>query len=415
MAALSTGAAPGLGVAGRASGTLTTDKEPTRCGLISPTRGIRRNRWLIRQFIVDVIKAATATSILITILDGTISKFRPFSMGSLGSEPVSTPPPHVPPAGVWCPAVTFFNHGTDQLDLSAQSKHFAHLAQSGLTGIVVLGTSSEAVLLTREERFLVVTTARKTVGPAFPLMAGVGAHSTKQTLQFAEDAARAGANYLLVLPPASFGRASMNVARRFFVEVAARSPLPVVINNFPGAGTGDIDSETVVSIFRESASSHPKGRSNIVGVKLTCGSLGEITRLSAALGPGQFSIFGGHSDSLIGGLVAGSSGCIAAFANVFPMLASRVHALYKQGRVDEAIRLQKVLALAESPCQGIAATKFAVACHSARAAGVDVPEEKLEPRHPYDPVGESAKKQVRESTVEAAVIEQILQSKARYR
>lgn len=340
-------------------------------------------------------------------------------MGSMGLEPTSpSRHPHVPPAGVWCPAVTFFNHGTDQLDLLSQSKYFAHLAQSGLTGIVVLGISSEGFLLTREERFLVVTTARKTVGPAFPLMAGVGAHSTKQTLQFAEDAAKAGANYLLVAPPGCFGKVtSMNVVQRFFIEVAARSPLPVVIHNSPDVCNGlDIDSETIVSLFHESAASHPSGRSNIVGVKLTCGSVGKITRLSAMLGPEQFSTFGGQSDFLIGGLVAGSSGCIAAFANVFPMLTARIYALYKQGRIDEAIRLQKVVALAESPCKGgIAPTKFGVACYSAKAAGIENAEEKLEPRHPYDPVGEPQKKQVRESMVEAAVMEQILRNKIQSR
>lgn len=119
-----------------------------------------------------------------------------------------TKQPRVPPSGVWCPAVTAFNPKTDSLDLETQKKYYAYLAKSGLTGLVILGTNAEAFLLTREERAQLIAAAREAVGPDFPIMAGVGAHSTKQVLELAADAAAAGANYLLVLPPAYFGKAT---------------------------------------------------------------------------------------------------------------------------------------------------------------------------------------------------------------
>lgn len=319
--------------------------------------------------------------------------------------------PHVPSSGVWCPAVTFFHHGTDSLDLESQSKYFAYLSTTGLTGLVILGTNSEAFLLTREERSQLIATARAAVGPDFPLMAGVCAHSTKQTLEFAQDAAAAGANYLLVLPPAYFGKATnMNVVKRFFSEVAAKSPLPVVVYNFPGVCNGvDIDSDTITAIVHESASSHPSGQSNVVGVKLTCGSVGKITRLAATFAPGTFATYGGQSDFLIGGLAAGSAGCIAAFANVFPKTAARIYALYQKGQVDEAVKLQRKAALAESPIKsGIASTKHAVACYSAQLAGIQGAAANLAPRHPYEEVGEGAKTAIRTVMAEVGEIEKSL-------
>ncbi|KAJ5190151.1 uncharacterized protein N7498_009136 [Penicillium cinerascens] len=325
--------------------------------------------------------------------------------------PAPSAQPHVPPAGVWCPAVTFFHHQTDSLDLASQSQYFRYLSQTGLAGLVILGTNSEAFLLTREERSQLISTARAAVGPDFPLMAGVGAHSTKQTLEFAQDAAAAGANYLLVLPPAYFGKAtSMNVVKRFFSEVAAKAPLPVVVYNFPGVCNGvDMDSETITSIVRESAAAHSSGLSNVVGVKLTCGSVGKITRLGATFAPEEFATFGGQSDFLIGGLAAGSAGCIAAFANVFPKTASRICALYQKGQLGEAMKLQRKAALAESPIKsGIASTKHAVACYSAPSAGIQGAEEKLLPRHPYEGLGEPAKKSIREAMAEVAEIEKTL-------
>lgn len=329
----------------------------------------------------------------------------------MGSQTTVSPQPHVPPAGVWCPAVTFFHPETDSLDLTAQSQYFSYLSKSGLSGLVILGTNSEAFLLTREERSQLIATARAAVGPDYPLMAGVGAHSTKQTLELAQDAAAAGANYLLVLPPAYFGKAtSMTVVKRFFSEVAAKSPLPVVVYNFPGVCNGvDLDSETITAIVRESAASHPSGQSNVVGVKLTCGSVGKITRLGGAFSPEEFATFGGQSDFLLGGLAAGSAGCIAAFANVFPNTASRIYALYQKGQTGEALELQQKAALAESPIKsGIASTKYAVACYSALSAGIQGAEEKLLPRHPYEGVGESTRKAIREVMAEVARIERSL-------
>ncbi|RMJ23497.1 dihydrodipicolinate synthetase family protein [Aspergillus sp. HF37] len=322
------------------------------------------------------------------------------------TQPVANPP-HVPQAGVWCPAVTFFHHDTDTPDLDAQSQYFAYLAQSGLTGLVVLGSNAEAFLLTREERNQIMATARKAVGPGYPLMAGVGAHSTKQTLEYAHDAAATGANYVLVLPPAYFGKATTpSVVKRFFSEVAAKSPLPVVVYNFPGVCNGvDIDSETITQLVRESSAAN-NGRSNIVGVKLTCGSVGKITRLAASLSPDEFATFGGQSDFLIGGLAAGSSGCVAAFSNVFPKTASRIYALYQKGQLSEAMELQRKAALAESPVKsGVASTKYAAAYFSAKAAGIQDAEEKLAPRHPYEAVGEGVKNAVKNGMAEMAAVE----------
>ncbi|KKY17637.1 putative dihydrodipicolinate synthetase family protein [Diplodia seriata] len=321
-----------------------------------------------------------------------------------------SPQPHVPAAGVWVPAVTFFDHATDTVDLAAQSRYFSYLASTGLTGIVELGTNSEAFLLTREERSAVIRAARQAVGPDYPLMAGVGAHSTKQTLELAQDAKDAGANYLLVLPPAYFGKAtSMGVVKAFFAELAAKAPLPVVVYNFPGVCNGvDIDSETITAIVRQSARAN-NGKSNVVGVKLTCGSVAKITRLAATFAPDEFATFGGQIDFLTGGLAAGSAGAIGAFANVFPRTAIRIYDLWRAGRTDEATRLQRAAALAESPCKGgIAPTKYAVACYSAPLAGIEGAVDKLRPRAPYsdEPVSEAARKAVKQTMAEVGKIEQ---------
>lgn len=50
--------------------------------------------------------------------------------------------PHVPSQGVWCPAVTLFDSETDSLDLPNQKLYFKYLSDTGLAGLVILGTNA---------------------------------------------------------------------------------------------------------------------------------------------------------------------------------------------------------------------------------------------------------------------------------
>ncbi|RMD40643.1 hypothetical protein DV735_g4471, partial [Chaetothyriales sp. CBS 134920] len=283
--------------------------------------------------------------------------------------------PQAPPAGIYVPAVTFFDPEKDTLLPDQQAQYYKYLASTGLTGLVILGTNAETFLLSREERSTLLKLARQSVPENYPIIAGVGGHSTSQVLEFIADAYEAGADYLLVLPCAYFGKQTTpQVVQNFYSAVAQSSPLPILIYNFPAVCNGlDLDSDTIAAL----AQAHP----NIVGVKLTCASVGKITRLTATFPPERFAVFGGQSDFLIGGLASGSAGCISAFAQIFPKTVTKIYNLYKAGKHDEALALHRIAALAESPTKaGIATTKYA-----------------LEPRRPYEPVAEPVKQKIKDA------------------
>lgn len=311
--------------------------------------------------------------------------------------------PKVPPSGIWCPAVTLFDRETDSLIPDDQAKYYSYLAKSGLAGLVILGTNAETFLLTREERKALIEIARKAVGPDYPIMAGVGGHSTKQVLEFVADAAEAGADYVLVLPPAYFGKATTPaVIEDFYTDIATKGALPIVLYNFPAVCNGvDLDSQTIGDLARK--------HSNIVGVKLTCGSVAKITRLAAEFPPDRFATYGGQSDFLIGGLSVGSAGTIAAFANIFPKTVTRIYDLWKSGSTDEALRLHQKAALAEQACKaGIGYVKYAAAVNTAKKAGIDGAVEKLKPRKPYQEPPQAAKEKVDAALSELIAIENSL-------
>lgn len=173
--------------------------------------------------------------------------------------------------------------------------------------------------------------------------------------------------------------------------------------SFPGVCNGvDLDSDTIAALAQK--------HQNIVGVKLTCASVAKITRLSATLPAETFSVFGGQSDFLLGGLASGSAGCIAAFGNVFPKTIRHIYELYVSGKHAEALKLHRSAALVEGTTSkgAIAFTKFATSVTSARSAGVEGAEEKLRPRKPYEPPSDADKEAIRQKMQDLIKVEDSL-------
>lgn len=80
---------------------------------------------------------------------------------------------NVPPAGIWAPAVTFYDN--DELDLTSQAKYYKYMSKH-LTGLVILGTNAETFMLTRDERAALLKTAREAVGDGYPIMVSIDDH-----------------------------------------------------------------------------------------------------------------------------------------------------------------------------------------------------------------------------------------------
>ncbi|KAL8875539.1 MAG: hypothetical protein Q9198_006117 [Flavoplaca austrocitrina] len=81
-------------------------------------------------------------------------------------------------------AVTFFDPEIDKLGLLSQKKYFTYLCSTGLKGLFILGTNAETFPLNREERKTLLKTARQAVPACYPIIAGVGGHSTSQVLEY---------------------------------------------------------------------------------------------------------------------------------------------------------------------------------------------------------------------------------------
>ncbi|KAG9250958.1 L-threo-3-deoxy-hexulosonate aldolase [Emericellopsis atlantica] len=277
--------------------------------------------------------------------------------------------PRTLPCGIYAPTMTFFDPETEDLDIPTIKKHAERLAKSGLVGLVTLGSNGEAVHCTREEKLAITKATREALDEAgftsMPIIFGATEGSVRGTIELCQAAHKVGADYAMLLPP-SYYKAQMDAEAIFnyFIAVADKSPLPVIIYNYPGAVSGiDLDSDTLLQLAE-----HP----NIVGTKFTCGNTGKLTRVAQGAkaktpfseGSGYMA-FGGMCDFTVQTLVSGGSGIIAGGANVLPKLCVRVWNLWAEGKRDEAEALQKVLSKGDWPMTkaAIAGTKQAIQIH----------------------------------------------------
>jgi len=138
-------------------------------------------------------------------------------------------------------------------------------------GIVVLGSTGEAILLSDQERRDVLKGAREAAAPQKVLIAGTGVESAIETLRLTEYAAELGYDIAMVRTP-HYYKKQMQMANilAFYRTVADRSPLPVIIYNFPQATGYDIPAELVIELAE-----HP----NLIGIKESSGDVEKVRKM----------------------------------------------------------------------------------------------------------------------------------------
>ncbi|MGA7217401.1 MAG: dihydrodipicolinate synthase family protein [Candidatus Sulfotelmatobacter sp.] len=138
-------------------------------------------------------------------------------------------------------------------------------------GIVVLGSTGEAVMLSDQERRDVLKFAREAAAPNKVLIAGTGAESAIETLRLTDYAAELGYDIAIVRTPHYYKKQMQppNILA-FYRTVADRSPLPVMIYNFPQATGYDIPAELVVELAE-----HP----NLIGIKESSGDVEKVRKM----------------------------------------------------------------------------------------------------------------------------------------
>ena len=236
-------------------------------------------------------------------------------------------------SGIFPPMATPFRD--QKLDLDAVVYNIEKMNQTGVRGVMPLGSNGEFRAVNDEETVSLIKTYKKHLAPDKTLIAGAGRDSAYYTVEMVKRVADAGADYASIVTPHYFAEKMTDEALcRYYEYVADRSPIPLLLYCVPIYAGGVVISYAAVG--------HLAQHENIVGMKDTTKE--DIAGYIAAGKDGaEFHVLAGTIKKFLGGLKLGAVGGVLSVAVYLPQLCADLFALYQAGKMAEAEALSERL------------------------------------------------------------------------
>lgn len=275
--------------------------------------------------------------------------------------------------GTGVPVVTPFDE-SGAIDESALRDLVEWLESRGVDFLVPCGSTSEAPLMTPDERARVIELVCDAA--SVPVLAGTGHAGRAATEAQTERAAEAGVDGALVVTPYYFDHAPETL-RRYYEAVADASPVPVYLYSVPAFTDVALDPATV-----EALADHP----NVRGMKDSSGDIGTFQRLRRRT-PDDFELFVGNGGVYAPALDAGADGGVLALANIVPEAAGEVYRTHDEhpANARELSASLVELDVAATETHGIPGLKAAMRDRGAPAGY---------PRSPFEDVDDAVREEL---------------------
>jgi len=257
--------------------------------------------------------------------------------------------------------------------------NLARYNHTEISGYVVLGSTGESVLLSREESESLLVAAQEEGASGKLLIAGTGAESTAETITRTKRAAALGYTVALVKTPYYYKPVyKPEVYLRHYRSVADASPIPLLLYSVPIFTGITLETPEILAL-----AAHP----NILGIKDSSGVIQRVVEVAGAA-PEKFRVLTGGAAVVYPALCAGARGAILALAAALPEKCAELYRLWKLGQHEKAATLQQQLAAASRSIaseNGIAGLKYAMDLRG-YSGGL--------PRLPLLPLAEDKKQQI---------------------
>jgi len=232
--------------------------------------------------------------------------------------------------GSFTALVTPFKNG------SVDEKAFRELVDwqiaEGTKGLVPVGTTGESPTLSHEEHRSVVEWCVDQAGGRVPVVAGAGSNSTKEAIDLAQHAEKAGADAVLVVTP-YYNKPTQEGLYQHFKAIDDAIGIPIIIYNIPPRSVIDMSVETMKRLWE---------LKNIAGVKDATANVVRVSQQRAAMGP-DFNQLSGEDATALGFMAHGGHGCISVTSNVAPRLCAEFQVSCLKGDYASALKVQDKL------------------------------------------------------------------------
>ncbi len=217
-------------------------------------------------------------------------------------------------AGVGIAIVTPFNN-YDKIDKEAIYKLSDHLFFSGISYVVVQGTTGEQSVLNHKEKQELNSTFIDAFKNRIPLVLGISSNNTKYLCDLILKTDLSGFEAIMSVCP-YYNKPSQDGIFQHFVKVSEASSVPVILYNVPGRTSCDISNDTIIKLSKYST--------NIIGIKEASGDISRILELRKKTRK-DFLIISGDDFTMIDAIKNGADGIISVAANAFPSIIYKAY------------------------------------------------------------------------------------------
>ncbi|MBN1102250.1 MAG: dihydrodipicolinate synthase family protein [Deltaproteobacteria bacterium] len=275
------------------------------------------------------------------------------------------------------------------LSLSGLKSNIKKYNAFDLSGYLVLGSTGESVLMNERESLTAVEAVRSAAAEGKTIMAGTGMPSTRETIQFTNMAAEAGADCAVVVTPFYYkAQMSARALEAYYREVAEHSKIPIVMYSVPKFTGLDLPLDAILSLAE-----HP----NIAGLKDSSGNVALVEEIVKAA-PEGFALFQGMGSVLFPSLVMGAKGGILALTDMAPSETVEIYQAVEAGDYRKARDVQiRVLTVNQRIVGGFGVPGIKCALDLLGYAGG-------EPRPPLMPVTAEARETIRKVLDQAGLM-----------
>src|SRR5436305_10197909 len=232
--------------------------------------------------------------------------------------------------GSFTALVTPFKNGS--LDEAAFRSLVNWQIAEGTHGLVPVGTTGESPTVSHDEHKRVVEWCIDEARGRVPVIAGAGSNSTKEAIELAQHAEKAGADAVLVVTP-YYNKPTQEGMYQHFKAINDAIGIPIMLYSIPPRSAIDMSVDTMARLFE---------LKNIAGVKDATASMVRVSQQRARLGE-EFNQLSGEDATVLGYMAHGGHGGISVTSNIAPRLCSECHLAGHRGDIKAAIKLHDKL------------------------------------------------------------------------
>ena len=234
-------------------------------------------------------------------------------------------------ARIWSALITP-TRADESLNLDALEQIVDRQIQDGVEGFYCCGSSGEGLLLTLEERKQVVEHTIRAAAGRVPVIAHVGTIRTRDVIELADHAMKAGAMAVSMIPPYYY-KFSMDEIMGYYEQVIEALPgLPAIVYNIPQFTGVEFNKDNAGRLL---------ANPNIVGIKHTSTNLYSLERMGQAF-PGK-ALINGFDEQFIAAYAMGAAATIGTTVNLFAPLFLKAREAFQAGDMAAAYRWQHAI------------------------------------------------------------------------